>query len=386
LAIPERSGTIHKPKASSQEAFGRVLASYGKDPILGPRIVTASPDVSVSTSLGGWINSRGVYSPSHATNYLDEGRLLRWDPRPDGQHIELGISEMNLFLLLGQLGLSHEHHGEMLIPIGTVYDPFVLRGLDALIYSLYNDSRFIVVGTPAGITLAPEGGAHQSTITPSVGLELPGIVQVEPGYALATEWMLADGIAGLIDRESMYLRLSTRPIDQAPFHAAIERHGDKALRNTVLAGGYRLAEPGAGTPVVLASSGPVMPEVLAAADLLRDEGVAATVLDITSLDRLFRGWAGEQSDAVRDARTPLSAGHIESLILPGERSAPIVTIHDASPHAMAWLGSVFGQRVLPIGVSRFGESGTIAELYDAFGFLPEQIATAAIVAMDSREA
>ena len=382
IVVPEPSGATHKPRSSSQEAFGRVLVAYGKDPALGPRIVTASPDVSVSTSLGGWINSRGVYSPSHDTNYLEEGRLLRWDPKPDGQHIELGISEMNLFLLLGQLGLSHDHHSEMLIPIGTVYDPFVLRGLDALVYSLYNDSRFIVVGTPAGITLAPEGGAHQSTITPSVGLELPGIAQVEPAYALAVEWLLGDGITGLTDRESMYLRLSTRPIEQAPFMDAVERHGAQELRKAVLAGGYRLSEPESGTPVILAASGPVMPEVLAAAELLRDEGVAATVIDITSADRLFRGWAGEQSDAVRDARMPMSAGHIETLIRPNERNAPIVTIHDASPHAMAWLGSVFGQRALPIGVTRFGESGTIAELYEAFGFLPDQIATAAIVALE----
>ena len=382
LVVPQVSGAIHKTRSSSQEAFGRVLVAYGRDPVLGDRIVTASPDVSVSTSLGGWINSRGVYSPAQRTNYLEEGRLLRWDPKPEGQHIELGISEMNLFLLLGQLGLSHDQHGEMLIPIGTVYDPFVLRGLDALIYSLYNDSRFIIAGTPAGITLAPEGGAHQSTITPSVGLELPGIAQVEPAYALAVEWLLADGIAGLVDRESMYLRLSTRPIDQRPFNEAAERLGESTLRNGVLQGGYRLREPGTGAPVILASSGPVMPEVLAAADLLSDEGVAATVVDVTSADRLFRGWAGERAEAVRDARSPAGSGHIESLIHPMERTAPIVTIHDASPHAMAWLGSVFGQRVLPIGVSRFGESGTIAELYEAFGFLPEQIATAAIVALD----
>jgi pyruvate dehydrogenase E1 component len=383
MTVPEHSGATHKPKGSSQEAFGRVLVAYGKDPILGPRIVTASPDVSVSTSLGGWINAHGVYSPAHSTNYLDEGRLLRWDPSPEGQHIELGISEMNLFLLLGQLGLSHDHHGEMLIPIGTVYDPFVLRGLDALIYSLYNDSRFIIAGTPAGITLAPEGGAHQSTITPSVGLELPGIVQVEPAYALAVEWLLADGISGLSDRESMYLRLSTRPIDQTPFTEALERLGERSLRDAVLAGGYRIKEPATGLPVILAASGPVIPEVLAAADLLASEGIAATVIDITSADRLFRGWAGERSEAVSNARAPYGAGHIETLILPGERTAPIVTIHDASPHAMAWLGSVFGQRALPIGVTRFGESGTIAELYEAFGFLPEQIATAAIVALDT---
>ncbi|NHZ73727.1 MAG: response regulator, partial [Nitrospirae bacterium] len=231
LNIPPRSGARQKPTTSTQEAFGRIVVELGKDPALARRMITVSPDVSVSTNLGGWINAHGVYAPTEQHNYFEQDRLLEWDPGPTGRHIELGISEMNLFLLLGQLGMAHEHHGEMLLPIGTVYDPFVLRGLDALIYSLYNGARFIVAGTPAGITLAPEGGAHQSTITPSVGLELPGITQAEPAFALAVDWLLTDGLAGLTDRESLYLRMSTRPISQEPFTHALERIGEEELRS-----------------------------------------------------------------------------------------------------------------------------------------------------------
>jgi len=383
IDVPTRSTARHKPATSTQEAFGRILVDLGKDPSLAQRIVTVSPDVSVSTNLGGWINAHGVYASTEKHNYFEQDRLLQWNPNPNGRHIELGISEMNLFLMLGQLGLAHEHHGEMLVPIGTVYDPFVLRGLDALIYSLYNGARFIVAGTPAGITLAPEGGAHQSTITPSVGLELPDITQAEPAFAIAVDWLLTDGISGLTDRESLYLRLSTRPISQDSFTEAMARVGERDLRTDVLRGGYRLREPGVGVPLVLAASGPVIPEVLAAADILEDEGIAATVIDVTSLDRLYRGWTSRLSEATAAATIPDGVGHIERLILPLERNAPIVTVHDAATHAMAWLGSVFGQRVVPIGVDRFGESGSIAELYDAFGLLPDQIATAGLVALES---
>ena len=230
--------------------------ALGKDEILSRRLVTVSPDVSVSTSLGGWINAHGVYATTERHDYFEQDRILKWKPGPTGQHVELGISEMNLFLLLGQLGLSHDHHGEMLIPIGTVYDPFVLRGLDALIYSLYNGSRFIVAGTPAGVTLASEGGAHQSSITPSVGLELPGIIQTEPTYARALDWLLLEGIRRLSDPEgsSLYLRLSTRSIDQSPFDAAADRIGTAQIRSDVLAGGYRLSEPGEGEPWIIAAS------------------------------------------------------------------------------------------------------------------------------------
>jgi len=383
IDVPTRSGARHKPITSTQEAFGRILVDLGKDASLAGRMVTVSPDVSVSTNLGGWINAHGVYAATEQHNYFEQDRLLQWDPSPSGRHVELGISEMNLFLFLGQLGLSHEHHGEMLVPIGTVYDPFVLRGLDALIYSLYNGSRFIVAGTPAGITLAPEGGAHQSSITPSVGLELPGIVQAEPAYATALDWLLTDGISGLRDRESLYLRLSTRPIAQEPFAAALERIGEHELRSHVLSGGYRLREPQDGVPLVLAASGPVIPEVLEAADILESEGVAAAVVDVTSLDRLYRAWVSRLSEATSTASLPSSAGHIEHLILPAERNAPIVTVHDAATHAMAWLGSVFGQRVVPLGVDRFGESGSISELYDAFGLSADQIVTACLVSLDT---
>ena len=187
----------------------------------------------------------GVFSPEAQRDFLGTERLLRWRQEPAGHHIELGISEMNLFLTLHALGLGHELHGEHLLPIGTVYDPFVCRGLDALIYALYNGARFVVVGTPSGVSLAPEGGAHQSTITASIGMELPGLTLAEPAYAVALDWLLCDGLARLAapDGDSLYLRLSTRPLDQAPFAAARARLGDDALRADVLAGGYRLVEP-----------------------------------------------------------------------------------------------------------------------------------------------
>jgi len=378
--------TQHSPTAptSTQEQFGRILVALGRNPEVADRLVTASPDVATSTNLGGWINKMGVYSPVERTTYFGGDRLLRWQPGPEGRHIELGISEMNLFLLLGQLGLAHEHHGEMLVPIGTVYDPFVLRGLDALIYSLYNGSRFVVAGTPSGITLAPEGGAHQSSITPSVGLELPGIEACEATYGRALDWLLADGIRQLSYAEgtSLYLRLSTRPIDQLPFEVAVDRRGLESIRADVLAGGYRLREPAAGSQIglIIAATGPLMPEVLAAADGLEEEGIATTVLDITSQDRLFHQWRRSLAEADRTQSGAGGPHHLEEILEPQERHRPILTVQDASSHAMSWLGSVFGQRVFPIGVDRFGESGTIDELYESFGMLPDQIVNAGITA------
>ncbi|MDJ0767673.1 MAG: 1-deoxy-D-xylulose-5-phosphate synthase N-terminal domain-containing protein [Ilumatobacter sp.] len=381
--LPAATGPPVGRPVSTQETFGRVLAALAEAPD-GERIVTTSPDVSISTNLGAWINKVGVFSPEEIDDPLAETRVLKWLQGPSGRHIELGISEMNLFLLLGAMGVSHDHHGEQLLPVGTVYDPFVCRGLDALIYALYSGSRFVVAGTPAGITLAPEGGAHQSTITPSIGLELPGLTYCEPTFGQAVDWLLCDGLVDLTrpDGTSLYLRLSTRVVDQTPFADAADRVGRETLREHVLAGGYRLRD-GAATDdlVVLATCGAVTPEVLAAADLLASEGVAVTVLDLTSPDRLFRGWRAATRDASNRARPASHDHHLAHLIHPTERHAPIVTVHDAASHALAWLGSVFGQRVVPVGVDEFGQSGALDELYDLFDLLPEQIVNAALVAL-----
>ena len=371
IPIAARPATTNG-KASTQEAFGRVLASLAEVEGVAEYIITTAPDVSISTNLGGWINKTGVYSATDRDDHGGAERLLKWAPSPAGQHIELGISEMNLFMLLGQLGLSHEHHGRHLIPVGAVYDPFVLRGLDALIYGVYNDARFIVAGTPSGVSLAPEGGAHQSTITASVGAELPGLHYVEPAYATEVDWLMCDAMKQLAlpDGESCYLRLSTRPIDQAPFARALERHGADTLRELVLAGGYRLrpALPDGRVGVTLVTTGTMAPEALQAAATLEDEGVAATVVHLTSPDRVFRG---------RDDPSSI----LFQLIPADEAHRPVVSVHDASSHSLAWIGSALGTKQVSLGVDRFGESGTIADLHEIAGISAGHIVNAALACL-----
>ena len=382
--IPAEVGiAIGAKPMSTQEVFGRLLTGLGAISGVGERIVTTSPDVSVSTNLGGWINKFGVFNSQAQPDYLGQDRLLRWQEGPQGRHIELGISEMNLFLTLHAFGLGHELHGEHLLPIGTLYDPFVCRGLDALIYALYNGARFIVVGTPAGVTLAPEGGAHQSTITASLGMELPNITYAEPCYARALDWLLCDGLQrlGAVDGDSMYLRLSTRPINQAPFEQLAKQRGRDALRADVLNGGYRLIEPVGQAEIIIAATGPVVPEAVAAAEQLTNEGINALVLDLTSPDRIYRQWRNSLRTAARSGIAPSDHVHLSTLIAPHERHLPIVTLQDAASHTLAWLGSVYGTKVVPVGVDEFGQSGTIAELYGVFDLLPEQVVNAALVAL-----
>ncbi len=386
LPIPVASRSVSTTgSTSTQEAFGRVLASLADVEGVGDRLVTTAPDVSISTNLGGFINKRGVYSHVERDDHGGADRLLKWAPAPSGQHIELGISEMNLFMLLGQLGLSHEHHGEHLLPVGTVYDPFVLRGLDAFIYGLYNDARFVVAGTPAGVTLAPEGGAHQSTITASVGAELPGLIAWEPAFASEVDWILCSALRRLggDDGISSYLRLSTRPVDQAAFAAALDRYGEDQLKANVLQGGYRLIDTADdGRPgVTIVTTGVMAPEAIEAAAVLDDEGVQANVVHLTSADLLYQGWRASFMQSATTAHVGRTSNHLDHLIPDAERGRPIVSVHDAASHSLAWIGSAIGSRQFTLGVDRFGESGTIAELHQIVGIDSGSIVNAALLAL-----
>jgi pyruvate dehydrogenase E1 component len=386
IAVPVTFSSRDPAKTSTQAALGRLLLDLSRKEGLAERLVTVSPDVSVSTNLGGWINKVGVWAHEQEPEFDSfADSPLAWRVHPKGRHIELGISEMNLFLLLGQLGLAGENMGEPLLPIGTLYDPFVVRGLEGLLYSTYSGSRFVVAGTPSGISLSREGGAHQSTITPGIGLELPGLVYAEPCYARELEWLLLDGLRGLQapDGEALYLRLSTKPIDQTPFARLVETRGEEAVRADVLEGGFRLREPEpGGERVVIAACGTIVPEVLVAAEQLsEDEGVEATVLVLSSPDRLYRGWRRARLRPLEDGSPP-AASHLERLVRSDERDTPLVTVIDGASHALAFLGACLGVRTVPLGVDTFGQVGSQPAVYEAYGISSDAIATAALVALD----
>lgn len=382
-------------KVSTQMAFGDVLTEAARHPVLAERIVTTSADVAVSTNLGGWINKAGVYDRHHRPIFDDSPRLLKWQPNPRGRHLELGISEMNLFMMLSQLGLSAELLGEPLIPIGTVYDTFIARGLDALVYALYNEARFILAATPSGVSLAPEGGAHQSTITPSLGIELPNLRAYEPAFAREVAWCLEEGFAGCIGARagfSTYLRLTTRAVDQSLSAPVAERLGEAEWRRQTLAGGYLMLTgrdlvpslPADAPRVTVAAMGAIVPEAIAAVRFLAGEEVDANLVVVTSADRLHAEIAGRRLGAMR-AGGAVTHGHLEELFPASHRHAPLVTVLDGASHALAFLGGAFGAPVVPLGSDTFGQAGTIPDLYAAMGIDTPHIVEAALLALELRD-
>jgi pyruvate dehydrogenase E1 component len=386
FAIPPKLTAVDPPAIATQAAFGRILLDLSRVEGVGERLVTLSPDVAVSTSLGGFVNKTGVWGHDEEPIYdaMDDSPL-KWRVRPTGQHVEMGIAEMNLALAIGQLGLTWDFQRERLFPFGTVYDPFVMRALEGIVYGTYSNSRFVLVGTPSGISLSREGGAHQSLSTPGIGIETPGLTYAEPCFARELEWFLLDGLRCLQepDGESLYLRLSTKPIDQAPFAAAVARQGEEQVRADVLAGAFRLRDAGPGDDrVLLVTCGAMVPEALEAAEQLADaDGVEATVLVLTSPSRIYADWQRGRTAPLRDG-SAAARSHLERLLRDDERGLPVVTVVDGASHALSFAGSALGARTVPLGVDTFGQTGSQPEVYAAYGIDAAAITTAALVALE----
>ena len=378
-AVPADLGRTPHGTGTTQAALGRTLLDLNRAaPAVGARVVTVSPDVSSSTNLGGWVNKVGVWSHDDRRDWFadDPETILHWREKAAGQHVELGIAETSLVGLIGELGATWSRWGQPLLPIGVLYDPFVERALEPWSFGIYAGGQSILVGTPSGVTLAPEGGAHQSIKTPSIGLEQPGCTSWEPAFVLDTEWCLlaALGQLGRAGGSSAYLRLSTRPMDQALAAVPADPAARERRRRQVVAGAYplrRVAEPA----VTVAVMGALVPEALAAADRLGELGLAADVVCVTSPDLLFRAVQGRRGLA--DA-----PGWVLDSVFPAERARPLVTVLDGHPHTLAFLAGVRGVPATHLGVTAFGQSGDLASVYRYHGIDTDGIVGAALDLID----
>jgi pyruvate dehydrogenase E1 component len=381
-APPADVGRSHAGKVSTQQALGRFFVDLSqKAPDVAARVVTVSPDVASSTNLGGWINHVGIWHLGERIDWFadDTDTLVRWRESGHGQHVELGIAEGNLVGLLGELGVTWSRDGQALLPIGTIYDPFVNRALEPWSFGMYAGGQSILVGTPSGVTLAPEGGAHQSIITPSVGLEQPRCIAWEPAFGQDLEWTLLYGLSrlGRPDGTSSYLRLTTRPIDQSLAAVPEDPAAREVRRRQALAGGYVLRAAPSAPSITLVGVGALMPEVLAAAEALGEAGIGCDVVCLTSPDLIFRSL---------QARQGLGAGDdaILDTLFPAERVAPIVSVLDGHPHTLSFLSAVRCVPIACLGVSDFGQSGDVEDLYRYFGIDTETIVGAAVDLLEAR--
>jgi pyruvate dehydrogenase E1 component len=376
--LPADLGRTPTGVATTQAALGRALLDLTREASeAARRVVTVSPDVSSSTNLGGWVNKVGVWAARERRDWFadDAETILHWREKPTGQHIELGIAETNMVGLLGELGATWSRWGQPLFPIGVLYDPFVERALEPWSFGIYAGGQSILVGTPSGVSLAPEGGVHQSITTPSIGIEQPGCVSYEPAFAIDTEWCLLASLArlGRPGGSSAYLRLSTRPVSQKLAAIPDDPAARERRRRQVVAGAYPLRR--AGRPqVTIAAMGAVVPEALAAAERLEAVGVAADVVVVTSPGLLFRALRARQGLDTGTGEPTWILGQA----FPADRATPLVTVLDGHPHTLAFLATINRVPHAALGVAQFGQSGSIEDLYRYNGIDTDSVIRAAL--------
>ena len=389
--IPKEFKHVYRGNMSTQQSFGLVLTDISRiGNEISDRVVTVSPDVASSTNLGGWINKVNVWARGDRGIMPQEieKRALDWQESPKGKHIELGISENNLFMMLGQLGLSYEIENQILFPIGTVYDPFVRRGLDAFFQGIYSGAKFIVVGTPSGVSLSPEGGAHQSIITPSIGIELPEVDFYEPCFAQELEWIILNSMEKILARDkSTYLRLSTRRIDQSLFSMPDDFESREILRKQIISGAYLIIDRRDDIKydvnlnvVNIFASGVMVPEAIKASNKLIEEGLFANVINVTGAGPLYRSFQASTNAIFEGGNSNL---FINNILSSDDTKAPIVSIVDGHSHSLAWLGGALKTSIIPLGVSNFGQSGLPSELYKENNIDSDSIIEACFTALDN---
>ncbi len=375
FTLPADIGRVPGGTVTTQAALGRALLDLTREaPRAARHVVTVSPDVSSTTNLAGWMNKVGVWSPTEGVDWFadDPESMLHWRDNPEGQHIELGIAETNLVGLLGELGATWSRWNQPLLPIGVLYDPFVERALEPWSFGTYAGGQSLLVGTPSGVTLAAEGGAHQSITTPSIGLEQPGCTTYEPAFAIDVEWCLLSTLAqlGKPEGNSAYLRLSTRPVDQKGAMVPADPAARERRRQQVLAGAYTL-RPQHEPAVTIAAMGPLVPEALAAADRLEELACPADVVCITSPGLLFRALQTRQGNG-NDSTWILDQ------VFPATRTAPMVTVLDGHPHTLAFLATINQVPSRNLGVTQFGQSGDLPDVYRHHGIDTDSIIRAAL--------
>jgi pyruvate dehydrogenase E1 component len=373
--VPTDLGRVPPAVSTTQAALGRALLDLTREaPDVAKRVVTVSPDVSSTTNLAGWLNKVGVWSPGERRNWFDDDgeTIMHWREKPTGQHMELGIAETNLVGLIGELGAAWSRWGQPLFPIGVLYDPFVERALEPWSYGIYAGGQSILVGTPSGVSLAAEGGAHQSIKTPSIGLEQPGCTSYEPAFAIEVEWTLLDCISrlGRPEGRSSYLRLSTRPVRQELADVPIDPAARERRRRHVVAGAYTLRSR-AGAAATIVVMGAMVTEALDAADRLAQIGIGTEVVCVTSPGLLFQAVQSRQGLGG-------APSWILDQVFPADRAVPMVTVLDGHPHTLSFISSINRVPSKSLGVTNFGQVGSLDAVYRYHGIDTDSIVRAVL--------
>ena len=422
-------------KAGKEKKAGKELTdAESKWNPIADLMMTMAPDVGTSTNINPAMDEK-IFGPKHDENWeskLELHERLRPELAPTDEawtrHIRFEIAEANCMSAVGSFGKMGDVAGIPFLPMMTVYDFFIKRALDQLYYNLYWASSFILVGTPSGITLSPEGAQHSW----KSDIQIPNLITWEPAYAIEMEWILCDAIRRHFSgdnkgRTGVLIRAVTRALNQKDLATWLKRQAQfktdlpegarlgltaedgglheaevptkpeaeimATIQSHSLAGGFRLIDwrgyngynPGENV-VELFVMGALVPEAIAASELLLDRGIYANVTAVSSPD-LLCGELGRQDGFahlkqtlgvdgtlhLRPQRGPVDA--VGAVGMAGSR-VPVVSVHDGEIGLLDNIGSILGVPQLARAVVKFSKSGTPKHIYEYHNMHPEGIVEA----------
>ena len=214
------------------------------------------------------------------------------------------------------------------------------------------NAKFILVGTPSGITLSHEGGAHQSITTPNIGIAQPNLTYFEPSFADELNFLFIWALNYIQEKNgtSVYFRLTTKKIIQP------KRILTKQQKEDILLGAYWYKYIEKKNDIVLITTGVMIAEVMKSYEALINDGLNISVLLVVSPDKIYNDWH-------KLIKSNNKKSHIEKVLHNISLSASLITIIDGHSSALSWIGSVLGHKVYPLGVDKFGQSGNLDEVY-----------------------
>jgi pyruvate dehydrogenase E1 component len=395
--------------------------------LAGELMVHMAPDVGTSTNLNPAMDGKIFGAPVVMDIESELGVKDRKTPdlvpgeEVNDRFLRFEIAEGNVMSCVGSFGRMRDQIGVPFIPLMTVYDFFVKRALDQFFYNLYWKSSFILVGTPSGVTLSPEGAQHGW----KSDIQIPQQITWEPAFCVELDWIMSDAIRRHLTydnegRTGVFIRGVTRGLDQklllaslktqvrfksparleGPLHpsaypmagaideSSVETIEESAimnlLREDVLSGGYWLLdftgyagyEPGDNV-VHIFCMGSLVTEAIEASRRLLRKGIYANVFVVTCVDLLNGnlGHANNYSFLRSKGITGdlylkhVTNGHVESAdwVTVAGRRIPIVSVHDGEPGLLDNLGSIVGVRHETLACRKHSKCGRPVDVYHYHG-------------------
>ena len=375
LSVPELSAfdallkSTDEREISTTMAFVRMLGILVKDKNIGKRVVPIVPDESRTFGMEGMFRQLGIFSQvGQLYTPQDADQLMFYKEDKSGQILQEGINEAGGMADWIAAATSYANHGKAMIPFFIYYSMFGFQRIGDLAWAA-GDMRsrgFLMGGTAGRTTLNGEGLQHQDGHSHIQASLIPNCVSYDPTFSYELAVIIHDGMHRMYaEQEDVFYYITL--MNENYTHPAMP----KGVEAGILKGMYLLSEAAkpkgkTKTPhVQLMGSGTILREVIAAAELLKqDFGVTSDVWSVTSFNELRREGMDCERWNMLHPEAPRRSSYVEQCLL--QRSGPVIAATDYMKAYADQIRPYIPARYKVLGTDGFGRSDTRKKLRHFF--------------------